>query len=316
MKKKKNSPRLRKSRSLPEPEHGDWRLPLVRPEEAVHLHNPPLSVWKRMQLRVEYLQAMPGAALSGDGLPHAEDEEPSVIPISGWPRILRLLISLFLLLPLSIVMVFALMRQLYHAGPRVSDLGFWLSEPVWFTLLGAGTFIALTLSRFAEPVLIYIYVLGHELTHALAAKLCFGRVQAFRIDFDGGYVETDTDNLFIALSPYFVPLWMLVWMLTLWLGNLLFPFEQYLPWFCAGFGFWWFFHLHWTIWVIPREQPDMLENGILLSMLVILLMNILILLVILCCFDVITPLGYAQDFVDAARRIYESGQALMQMLGK
>lgn len=304
----KRSPRLRKHRSLPEPEHGDWRLPLARPEEAVHLPNPPLSVWKRMQLRVEYLQSMPGVSLAVDAL--AQEEEPSVVPISGWPRVLRLAVALFLLLPLSVVMVFALLMQLYHAAPRVSDPGFWLSEPVWFTLLGAGAFMALTISRFAEPVLIYIYVLGHELTHAIAAKLCLGRVQAFRIDFDGGYVETDTDNLFIALSPYFVPLWMLVWMFALWVGNLLFPFENYLPWFCAGFGFWWFFHLHWTIWVIPREQPDMLENGMLLSMLVILVMNIFILLVILCCFDVITPQGYMQDTVNAAQRIHETFRLL------
>ncbi len=257
-----------------------------------------------MQLRVEYLQAVSTQSIR---TPYWEDEEDMpVVPIKGWPRFLRLMVALFGLLPLSVVMVFALMLQLYHAAPTVSTPGFWLSEPIWFTLLGAGTFVSLTIARVAEPVLVYVYVLGHELTHAIAAKLCFGHVQAFKIDFDGGFVETDTDNLFIALAPYFVPLWMLCWLGVLWVGNWLFPFAEYLPWFYAGFGFWWSFHIYWTLWVIPREQPDMLENGLLLSMLIIIVMNILLLLIILCCFDVITPAGYLADFVSSAQRIWSA----------
>lgn len=289
----------REVRKAPRPprEHGDWKRPSAHPEDAVHLVNPPVSEWKRKDLRVEYLQS------HGYSEEDTDEEEPPVVPISGFPRFLRLFIALFLLLPLSIIMVLALMQQLYHAAPTVSSSGFWLSEPVWFSLLGAGTFVSVMIMRLLEPVLVYIYVLGHELTHALAALLCFGRVQSFRIGFGGGFIETDTDNLFIALAPYFVPLWMLVWMLGFWLGNLMVPFDAYLPLFYSGFGFWWSFHLYWTVWVIPREQPDMLENGMLLSMLVIILMNIVVLLIVLCCFDVITPSGYAADLVSSAEHI-------------
>ena len=259
-------------------------------------------MWKKMQLRVEYLQSQSGAYWAQDD--YAEDDVP-VVPISGWPKILRIIIAVCVLLPLSVVMVFALLMQLYHAAPTVSTPAFWLSEPIWYTLLGACTFLAMMIARVFEPVLVYVYVLGHELTHAIAAKLCFGHVRDFKIDFDGGYVETDTDNLFIALAPYFVPLWMLFWLGALWVVNLCYPFETYLPWFYAGFGFWWTFHLYWTIWVIPREQPDMLENGLELSMLITILMNILILIVVLCCFDVMTPRGYLEDFVSAAQQIWQ-----------
>lgn len=291
----------RNTRRSVTPEHGDWRRPVSKPEEVEHLSNPPVSVWKKMQLRVEYLQATPTQRWYPYG---DEEEDVPVVPIKGLSRWLRLLVALLVLLPLSVIMVFALLVQLYHAAPVVSTSRFWLSEPIWFTLLGAGTFLALHICRVFEPVLVYVYVLGHELTHAIAAKLCFGHVQAFKIDFDGGFVETDTDNLFIALAPYFLPLWMLCWLGGLWVANWIYPFEAYLPWFYAGFGFWWCFHIYWTIWVIPREQPDMLENGLLLSMLIIILMNILLLLIVLCCFDVITPSGYFADFVAAAQRIW------------
>ncbi len=275
----------------PAREHGDWRLPLEHPAEAEHLPSLSLSLWRRLQLRAEYWQEA--------------EIEPPIIPIQGWPRFLRLVISLFVLLPLSVVMVFALLLQLYQAAPTMGQR-FWLSEPVWFTLVGVAGFISLMVAKFAEPLLIYIYVLGHESTHAVAAVLSFGKINAFKFDLNGGYVETDADNLFIALSPYFTPFWMLVWMLLLWLGNLCFPFASYVAWFYGGFGFWWAFHLYWTFWVIPREQPDMLENGLLFSMLVIMVMNIGLLLGILWGFGVITPEGYWQGFVQSALRIADA----------
>ena len=283
-------------------EHGDWRIPLEHPEEAEHMPPHPLTMWLRMKLRVEYLQSVP------------LDDGPAIVPISGGARILRLALAWLLLLPLSVVMVYALLRQLYHAGETVGQLSFWTSEPVWYSLLGVATYVALMVVRVVNPILVYVYVLGHELTHALAAKLCMGKVQKLKIDLNGGYVETDADNLFIALSPYFVPLWMCCWLLILWLANLVYPFPEWGAWFYAGGGFWWSFHLYWTVWVIPREQPDMLENGLLFSLLLIMIMNIGILLAVLCCFGVITPAGYGQDFLNAAMQIYESLCALWAWL--
>lgn len=278
----------------PPQEHGDWRIPLEHPEDAEHIDPLSLTMWRRTQLMVKYLQSVP------------LDDEPAVIPISGWARFLRLALAWLLLLPLSVVMVYALLKQLYHAGETVGQLSFWISEPVWYSLLGVATFVALMVVQVVNPILVYVYVLGHELTHAIAAKLCMGKVRKLKIDINGGYVETDADNLFIALSPYFVPLWMICWLLVLWGINFVHPFPEWEAWFYSGGGFWWSFHLYWTLWVIPREQPDMLENGLLFSLLLIMIMNIGILLALLCCFGVITPSGYALDFLDAAKQIFDS----------
>lgn len=295
----------------PAPEHGDWRVPLKRPAEVEHLP-PTMPVWRRARLLAEHLQAVPARIPAG----YAPDNGPAVVPIAGWARFLRLALAWFVLLPLSVVMVLALLMQLYNAGDTVGSLSFWTRVPVWYSLLGAATYIALIIVRVVNPILVFIYVLGHELTHALAAKLCFGKVQRLRIDLDGGYVETDADNLFIALSPYFVPLWMCLWLLTLWGANWVYPFPEWESWFYAGLGFWWSFHLYWTAWVIPREQPDMLENGLLFSLLLVMIMNIAILLVVLYLFGVITPAGYGHDFLEAAHRLLDGAQDLYTWLSR
>lgn len=284
-----------RKRPLPVREHGDWRIPLENPAETEHLRPIPLSYWKRVHLRVSYLES----ATTEQWMQSAEAAEDWQ-PISGWRRWLRLGVAYGLLLPLSVVMVFALLVQLYHAAPTFEQFSFWYSEPVWFSVMGMLLFLCLKFAHAADAVLVYVYVVGHELTHALAAKLSFGHVETMKFDLSGGYIETDADNLFIALSPYFTPLWMFCWMATLWLLNLALPFEAFPAWFYAGGGFWWAFHLYWTGWIIPREQPDMLENGVVLSMLITLLMNIVVLAGILWGFGVISLSGYQQDFCACA----------------
>lgn len=287
----------RSRRRTPQPEFGDWRVPLAKPHEAEHLKALPLSVMHRLRAQAAIWQ-------SREPVYGAVDDADTWQPVHGWKRAVRLSIGLVLLLPISVVMVYALMMQLYHAAPVVSSFDFWQSIPVWYSVLGALVFMSLKYFRLVDAVLMFAYVLGHELTHAVAALMCFGKVQALRVDLDGGYVDTDTDNLFVSLSPYFVPFWMLVWLGVLFVANLLYPFESYLPWFYAGFGFWWSFHVYWTLWIIPREQPDLLENGVVLSFMIIMLTNIVALVLMLRCFGVISFRGYAQDFMNCAREIY------------
>ncbi len=285
--------------------HGDWRVELDNPLEAEHLAVRPVrSLFRKTRAHANYLRnvAVPyyGQEVYGDYGGDVQDWEP----VHGLKRGVRLLLALFILLPLSVVLVFALLMQLYHAAPAMSDIGFWLSVPIWFSLMGCLLFISLKISLVLESALVYVYVLGHELTHALAALVSFGKVQSVHVDRSGGYVETDADNLFIALSPYFVPLWMLCWLGVLFCVNYCWPFESFGEWLYGGLGFWWTFHLYWTVWIIPREQPDMLENGLLFSMLLVMLANVGILVVILCCFGVINLSGFAQDVQACGYRLY------------
>lgn len=94
-----------------------------------------------------------------------------------------------------------------------------------------------------------------------------GKVTAFHVSVEGGYITTNKSNLVIALSPYFVPFWSVVLAVIYGLARI---FAEPNPaWdlaFYAAMGLTWTFHMVWTLWMIPRDQPDLRENGIFLSL--------------------------------------------------
>jgi len=80
----------------------------------------------------------------------------------------------------------------------------WAGEEFWFFSLGAVLWL---IAFFGLPRPILIYVFGHELTHALWVWLMGGRVSRFRVGPDGGHVVTTKANFWIALAPYFFPIY-------------------------------------------------------------------------------------------------------------
>ena len=80
----------------------------------------------------------------------------------------------------------------------------WAGEEFWFFSLGAVLWL---IAFFGLPRPLLIYVFGHELTHALWVWLMGGRVSQFRVGRDGGHIVTDRTNFWIALAPYFFPLY-------------------------------------------------------------------------------------------------------------
>jgi hypothetical protein len=137
-------------------------------------------------------------------------------------------------------------------------------------------------ARATRPLCLYLYVLGHELTHVLFIFMCLGRVSGFKVGLDGGHVMTNKTNLLIALSPYFVPFWSLLFLLVYTLARMLvvIPYAEQLLY--CGVGLTWGFHILWTVWMIPRDQPDLKENGTFLSLVIIYLVNLALLAVFLC----------------------------------
>src|SRR6187399_234479 len=83
----------------------------------------------------------------------------------------------------------------------------WAGEEFWFFSLGALLWL---IAFFGLPPPIVLYVFGHELTHALWVYLMGGRVSRFRVGREGGHIITDKNNFWIALAPYFFPLYSLL----------------------------------------------------------------------------------------------------------
>ena len=82
--------------------------------------------------------------------------------------------------------------------------------------------------------------------------------------------------------------------------------------FYAMIGSTWSFHMLWTLWMIPRDQPDLRENGTFLSLVIIYLANLLLLVLLLCAAHD-NPLGSAREFgMDWMRNAVMTGDAVMR----
>lgn len=150
----------------------------------------------------------------------------------------------------------------------------------WFLSFLAGGVVWLLIFNFL-PRTLWLYVLGHEFTHAIAAMMAGGKVSAFKVSSKGGHVMTDRVNWWIALSPYFVPIYALIW-IALWITvNCYYPLKAWQPALYFGIGLFWAFHLTFTYSVLHSHQTDLSREGYPFSVVVILFFNLLTVLVLL-----------------------------------
>ncbi len=216
-------------------------------------------------------------------------------------RILRWL-GAALLIPVCMMMTMTLFQSVSQ-----SDLmgQYWQSHSFFYfvigLLLGTGWFF----TRYFEKFFLYLYVLGHELTHALFILCCFGKISAFKVGVEGGYVMTNKSNLLIALSPYFVPFWSLLLGGIIGIISYFWPFTGDEAILYLVLGLTWGAHLIWTLWMIPRDQPDLKENGTLFSLTIIYLANLAIIAAMICITSSqLTFLKMASDFWQNALKIW------------
>ena len=154
----------------------------------------------------------------------------------------------------------------------------WAGEEFWFFSLGA---ILWLIAFFGLPRPMVVYVFGHELTHALWVLLMGGRVSRFRVSRDGGHIVTDRNNFWIALAPYFFPLYSLMVIGVYGILGLFLNVQPYGRLLYALIGVTWAFHFTFTCWMIPKKQTDLTDHGTFFSLVVIYLMNLALLSVML-----------------------------------
>jgi hypothetical protein len=126
-----------------------------------------------------------------------------------------------------------------------------------------------------------VYVFGHELTHAFWVLLMGGRVSRFRVARDGGHIVTDRNNFWIALAPYFFPLYSLLAIGAYGLLSVFFNMQPFGRLLYGVIGVTWAFHFTFTCWMIPKNQTDLSDQGTFFSLVVIYVMNLVLLSVML-----------------------------------
>ncbi len=187
-------------------------------------------------------------------------------------RFLKLLIALALVPFLA-----ASVRFFWLCFERTTD---W---PSWeLGLLGAGVGVA-ALAFVFLPRPTWLYVFGHESTHALAVWCSGGRVLDFRVSGKGGQVVADRNSPLIALAPYVFPFFPVV-TLIVWLGiGLVWPeADRFRDVFWVVWGVAWGFHAAFTLSVLKTAQPDFASQGYVFSFVIIALGNLWLSLALFC----------------------------------
>ena len=143
------------------------------------------------------------------------------------------------------------------------------ADTVWVPLLaGAACWLVIFLLL---PKPMWIYVFGHELTHALWTWLFGGRVKKMKVTSNGGHVVISKTNFLIALAPYFFPLYAVLVIAVFALGHLIWNWRSYLVWFHLAVGAAYAFHVTLTWHALKTRQSDITSQGYLFSAVIIFL---------------------------------------------
>jgi hypothetical protein len=178
----------------------------------------------------------------------------------------------------------------------------WLIFPNYLLLCGFGLY-ALFFTVMKERS--FAYVLGHELMHALSARVFGGRLVSIFISQKKGRVKTTKDNFVIALSPYCVPFYAFILVFAYYLLSIFTPTRSYLPIFIFLLGYALAHHLFFTIHYLKMGQTDVSSHGRIFSFFVIVSINIIL---SVCVLDLFVPQVSNEKFwgavLSGARNIY------------
>jgi hypothetical protein len=182
------------------------------------------------------------------------------------PKWIKFIIAI-LLLPVCAGAATALWRVLH------SSYG---ADTVWVPLLaGVACWLVIFLLL---PKPMWIYVFGHELTHALWTWLFGGRVKKFKATSNGGHVVISKTNFIIALAPYFFPLYAAMVIVIFAIGHWIWNWRSYLVFFHLFVGAAYAFHVTLTWHALKTRQTDITSQGYLFSAVIIFLGNVGVLL--------------------------------------
>jgi hypothetical protein len=183
------------------------------------------------------------------------------------PKWCKLIIAV-LLLPVC----FSAMRALWLVLLRSGE-----ATTIWVAFLSGAACWVVIFCLLPKPM--WIYVFGHELTHALWTWAMGGRVKRFKASARGGHVVVTRSNFLIALAPYFFPVYAVIVVAIYVVGNLIWNWSPYVVFFHLLLGAAYAFHVTLTFHILKTEQSDITQHGYLFSAVVIFLANVATLLI-------------------------------------
>ncbi len=182
------------------------------------------------------------------------------------PKWLKFLVAL-LLLPVCGGAGLALVQVVRASGS---------ADTVWVAFLSGAACWVVIYVLLPKPM--WVYVFGHELTHAVWVWAMGGQVKRFKAGAKGGHVVVTKNNFIIALAPYFFPLYTVLVILVFFVVQHFWELKYHLVWFHLVAGASYAFHLTLTWHVLQTRQSDITDQGYLFSAVIIFIGNIVVLL--------------------------------------
>ena len=137
-----------------------------------------------------------------------------------------------------------------------------IGEPEIALLLGITAYLAYHV-LIGAPTRAYVF--GHELTHATATWISGGQVKGFKAGTKKGSILVDRLTAFIALAPYLIPVYAILWSLIFSAVGLFVDLKPWARWFFFGLGAALAFHLVFTVEALKQKQSDLEVVGPILS---------------------------------------------------
>lgn len=166
------------------------------------------------------------------------------------------------------------------------------SFPWWAAACFGGGWLLAGLAYLFFPRPRGIYVLGHELSHALAVWFSGGKVHSLQVADKGGRVVSNRTSAWITLAPYILPLYPLIAAVA-WLAILqIWPVAaDYQLVFLGIWGGVWGYHYAFTVDLLRTKQPDFLVYGRIFSLTIVALANLFLAVALVWSFFRPIPLG-------------------------
>lgn len=177
------------------------------------------------------------------------------------------LLAAICLLPICAGAAMALWKVLRACGT---------ADTTWIPFLGGAACWCVIFFLLPKPM--WIYVFGHELTHALWTWLFWGKVKKMKVTSGGGHVVISKTNFLITLAPYFFPLYAAIVIIVFALGHWIWNWQSYFVYFHLLLGAAYAFHVTLTFHTLQTRQSDITSQGYLFSAVVIFLGNVAVLL--------------------------------------
>jgi hypothetical protein len=171
------------------------------------------------------------------------------------------------LLPVCAGVALALLKVLRATGT---------ADTTWIPFLGGVACWCVIFFLLPKPM--WIYVFGHELTHALWTWIFGGKVKRMKVTSSGGHVVVSKTNFLITLAPYFFPLYAMIVIAVFVLGHWIWNWQKFFVYFHLLLGAAYAFHVTLTFHTLQTRQSDVTSQGYLFSVVIIFLGNVAVLL--------------------------------------